>query len=120
MNRLIGVGEKLPEFSVPACVSIEKGKEFKTVSNRLVFPAPDSPLTNSGGAGARLPRKREAHSHPKTTAMTEGSLSCSSAAMARGSHGLTSILILESSWASPNAGGMYRILSAPMQNPGPT
>jgi peroxiredoxin (alkyl hydroperoxide reductase subunit C) len=34
MNRLIGVGEKLPEFSVQACVSLEKGKEFKTISSR--------------------------------------------------------------------------------------
>jgi len=34
MNKgLISVGEKLPEFSVPACVSIEKGKEFKTISS---------------------------------------------------------------------------------------
>src|SRR5688500_2878455 len=34
MNRLIGVGEKLPEFQVPACVSLDKGKEFTTVSNK--------------------------------------------------------------------------------------
>ncbi|HEY7161149.1 MAG TPA: redoxin domain-containing protein, partial [Acidobacteriota bacterium] len=32
-NRLISVGEKLPEFSIPACVSIEKGKEFKTIAS---------------------------------------------------------------------------------------
>lgn len=31
MARLLSVGEKFPEFSVPAVVSIEKGKEFKTV-----------------------------------------------------------------------------------------
>jgi len=33
MNRLLGVGEKFPDFSVPACVSIEKGKEFKTITS---------------------------------------------------------------------------------------
>ena len=33
MNRLISVGDKVPEFSMPACVSIEKGKEFKTISS---------------------------------------------------------------------------------------
>jgi alkyl hydroperoxide reductase subunit AhpC len=33
INRLIGVGERMPEFSVPACVSIEKGKEFRTISS---------------------------------------------------------------------------------------
>src|SRR5215203_4089766 len=33
MNRLIGVGEKFPEFLVPACVSLEKGKEFKNISS---------------------------------------------------------------------------------------
>lgn len=33
-NRLIGVGEKFPEFEVPAVVSIERGKEFKTISSR--------------------------------------------------------------------------------------
>lgn len=30
---LIGVGQKIPEFSVPACVSLEKGKQFKTISS---------------------------------------------------------------------------------------
>jgi len=36
MNRLLGIGEKFPDFSLPACVSIEKGKEFKTItSNEL-------------------------------------------------------------------------------------
>lgn len=34
MSRLLGVGERFPEFSVSACVSIEKGKEFKTVSSQ--------------------------------------------------------------------------------------
>jgi len=33
MNRLLGIGEKFPEFSLPACVSIEKGKEFKTITS---------------------------------------------------------------------------------------
>jgi peroxiredoxin (alkyl hydroperoxide reductase subunit C) len=33
MNRLVGIGEKFPEFSVQACVSIEKGKEFKTITS---------------------------------------------------------------------------------------
>ena len=33
MNRLLGIGEKFPEFSLSACVSIEKGKEFKTISS---------------------------------------------------------------------------------------
>jgi alkyl hydroperoxide reductase subunit AhpC len=30
---LIGVGQKIPEFSVPACVSLEKGKEFRTITS---------------------------------------------------------------------------------------
>lgn len=30
---LIGVGQKIPAFSVPACVSLEKGKEFKTITS---------------------------------------------------------------------------------------
>jgi peroxiredoxin (alkyl hydroperoxide reductase subunit C) len=33
MARVLGIGEKFPEFSLPACVSIEKGKEFKTISS---------------------------------------------------------------------------------------
>jgi alkyl hydroperoxide reductase subunit AhpC len=33
MNRLLGIGEKFPDFSLQACVSIEKGKEFKTITN---------------------------------------------------------------------------------------
>jgi peroxiredoxin (alkyl hydroperoxide reductase subunit C) len=33
MNRVLGIGETFPEFSVPACVSIEKGKEFRTVTS---------------------------------------------------------------------------------------
>jgi peroxiredoxin (alkyl hydroperoxide reductase subunit C) len=31
---MIVPGSKLPDFKVPACVSIEKGKEFKNVSNK--------------------------------------------------------------------------------------
>ena len=34
MNRVLGIGEKFPEFSVPAVVSTETGKEFTTVTNR--------------------------------------------------------------------------------------
>lgn len=33
MARLLGVGEKFPEFSVQACVSLEKGKEFATIDS---------------------------------------------------------------------------------------
>jgi len=33
MNRLLGIGEKFPDFSLQACVSIEKGKEFKTITS---------------------------------------------------------------------------------------
>ena len=33
MNRLLGIGEKFPDFSLPSCVSIEKGKEFKTITS---------------------------------------------------------------------------------------
>jgi peroxiredoxin (alkyl hydroperoxide reductase subunit C) len=33
MNRLLGIGEKFPDFSLSACVSIEKGKEFKTITS---------------------------------------------------------------------------------------
>jgi lipoyl-dependent peroxiredoxin subunit C len=32
MNRLLGIGEKFPEFKMQACVSLEKGKEFKEIS----------------------------------------------------------------------------------------
>jgi lipoyl-dependent peroxiredoxin subunit C len=34
MSRLLGIGEKFPEFSVPACVSLEKGKEFRTIDSK--------------------------------------------------------------------------------------
>ena len=34
MARLLGIGEKFPEFSVPACVSLEKGKEFTTIGTK--------------------------------------------------------------------------------------
>ncbi len=33
MSRLLGIGEKFPQFSAPACVSLEKGKEFTTIDN---------------------------------------------------------------------------------------
>ncbi|MBC7693664.1 MAG: peroxiredoxin [Methylotenera sp.] len=33
MSRLLNIGEKFPNFSVNACVSLEKGKEFKTISS---------------------------------------------------------------------------------------
>ncbi len=33
MSRLLGIGEKFPQFSAPACVSLEKGKEFATIDN---------------------------------------------------------------------------------------
>ncbi|HEX4926122.1 MAG TPA: peroxiredoxin [Bdellovibrionales bacterium] len=33
MARLLSIGEKFPEFSVPAVVSIEKGKEFATIDH---------------------------------------------------------------------------------------
>lgn len=33
MGLRIGVGEKFPQFSVPAVVSLEKGEEFKTISS---------------------------------------------------------------------------------------
>lgn len=33
MGRLLTVGEKFPEFNVPAVVSMEKGKEFKNIGN---------------------------------------------------------------------------------------
>lgn len=33
MNRLLSVGERLPEFSLDACVSIEEGQEFATITH---------------------------------------------------------------------------------------
>ena len=33
MNRLLGIGEKFPEFKLQAVTSIEKGKEFSEFSN---------------------------------------------------------------------------------------
>ncbi|MBI3802747.1 MAG: peroxiredoxin [Nitrospirae bacterium] len=36
MGRLLGLGEKFPEFSLPAVTSIEQGKEFTTVDSRAV------------------------------------------------------------------------------------
>ncbi len=32
-GRVLSVGQQFPEFSMNACVSIEKGKEFKTITN---------------------------------------------------------------------------------------
>lgn len=34
MNRLVTVGEKFPDFKMQATVSLEKGKEFKEISNQ--------------------------------------------------------------------------------------
>jgi peroxiredoxin (alkyl hydroperoxide reductase subunit C) len=34
MNRILGVAQKFPEFSLPAVVSIEKGKEFTEISSQ--------------------------------------------------------------------------------------
>ncbi len=36
MPRMLGVGEKFPEFSMEACVSLEKGKEFKTIDTKAL------------------------------------------------------------------------------------
>ena len=36
MSRLLGIGERFPEFSVPAVVSREKGKEFTTITNKTI------------------------------------------------------------------------------------
>lgn len=33
MNRILSIGENFPAFSVPACVSLEKGKEFQNISS---------------------------------------------------------------------------------------
>lgn len=34
--RLLSIGAKFPEFSVQACVSLEKGKEFRTIDSKSV------------------------------------------------------------------------------------
>jgi peroxiredoxin (alkyl hydroperoxide reductase subunit C) len=34
MSGILSIGEKFPEFSVQACVSLEKNKEFTTISNK--------------------------------------------------------------------------------------
>src|SRR5579884_386436 len=34
MPRILGIGEKFPDFELQACVSIEKGKEFKTIDSK--------------------------------------------------------------------------------------
>src|ERR1017187_8360812 len=85
-----------------------------------VLPEPDSPETNSGGAGARLPRSRVAQSQPSMTDITDGVFNCSRAASARISTLPSAMRILLPSLALPVTGLTYRILSAPMQNPGPT
>ena len=36
MTRILGIGENFPQFSVPAVVSIETGKEFSTISNKNI------------------------------------------------------------------------------------
>ena len=33
MSKVLSIGERFPEFSVPAVVSTEKGKEFRTINN---------------------------------------------------------------------------------------
>lgn len=33
MAKILAIGEKFPEFKLDACVSIEKGNEFKTISS---------------------------------------------------------------------------------------
>jgi alkyl hydroperoxide reductase subunit AhpC len=33
MARFFGIGERFPEYNLEACVSIEKGKEFKNIKN---------------------------------------------------------------------------------------
>ncbi|HEY7895161.1 MAG TPA: peroxiredoxin [Gemmatimonadaceae bacterium] len=34
MSRLLGLGARFPDFSLPACVSAEAGSEFRTVSSQ--------------------------------------------------------------------------------------
>jgi len=34
MNRILSIGEKFPEFDLPAVVSMEKGKEFKNLTTK--------------------------------------------------------------------------------------
>jgi peroxiredoxin (alkyl hydroperoxide reductase subunit C) len=36
MTRVLGIGEQFPQFSVPAVVSTEKGKEFQTIDNAQI------------------------------------------------------------------------------------
>src|SRR5262245_64156740 len=36
MNRVLGIGEQFPQFSVSSVVSTEKGKEFQTVDNAKI------------------------------------------------------------------------------------
>ena len=34
MNKVLSIGEKFPQFSIPAVVSLDKGKEFTTIGNK--------------------------------------------------------------------------------------
>ena len=34
MARLLGIGEKFPEFTVDSCISLEKGKEFQSIGSK--------------------------------------------------------------------------------------
>lgn len=36
MGRLLGLGERFPEFSLPAVVSIERGKEFANLDSKAI------------------------------------------------------------------------------------
>ncbi len=36
MNRVLGIGEQFPQFSVSSVVSTEKGKEFQTIDNAKI------------------------------------------------------------------------------------
>ena len=36
MSRVLGIGEDFPQFTVPAVVSIDKGKEFTTIGNKHI------------------------------------------------------------------------------------
>jgi len=36
MNRIASIGERFPEFSLPACVSIEKGQEFRQIDSKAL------------------------------------------------------------------------------------
>jgi alkyl hydroperoxide reductase subunit AhpC len=36
MNKILGIGARFPEFTVPAVVSIDKGKEFQTIDDSYI------------------------------------------------------------------------------------